>query len=1094
MLRPQPSQPIAPLPSRWISANAGAGKTRALVNHVLQLLLMGVTPERICCITYTKAAAGEMRERILDVLRDLLVLPDAACRELIRERTGQEYSVNHARRLFAQVLDSPYGGLQLTTIHGFCQQLLRQFPLEAGLSPQFTVLEESESDALQFLARQRMLRQAGGEVADALALLAERSGEYGVNEMLAQATAQAGWWRNLQQRYPLPAQLKAALFSYHGIAPETTDAALREAACQSLLPEADCIALRGVLDQFQAATDRALAQHLTPWLDGSRERASLLDALVGHFFTQAGEIKKSPFTKKAPEQDLLARLAARCVAFAQQCRTLACAEESYAASLVVHAYLNAYDQLKMERQALDYDDLITRTEQLLRDCGGWVMTKLDHRIDHLLIDEAQDTSPGQWRLARMLVEELMANGEGIGSGGVPRTLLVVGDEKQSIYSFQGADPRQFAQEEYFFFNVLSQAGQSVARSSLEHSYRSAEPVLQVVDAVAALPEIATALSAAGTPAPHRLVHTTLGGRVVLHAPLAAPEKPAPLPYRLPMEYAITETAAQQLANHIAADIVAWIEQGRCQPGDILILLRTRKPMADCLIRALERAGIPIAGIDRLRLSEHLAVRDMLALMHWCADTGDDLALAQVLRSPLVGIDETMLETLCFNRPASLWQQVAAQQPALATQLRAMLAKRHQLPYDFLTSILDVQGARRQFATRFGEEVHEVLDELKAQAAAMPARKGANLTQFADWMTRSQREIKRQPEARGDTVRIMTVHGAKGLEAPIVIMADAVGVPTTGRERGFHTDDDSLPLQAFSTEATFAPAYLAAKERCRQALLNEYYRLLYVAMTRPRRELHLYASENPKRTLSSASWYSMVARAMTPLAVTDADGNLVVEKKGEAVRQSTSACTTIAPLPTWAHEPVPALPATSPVMSPSCLAVLETFAAATGSGGANIRGERIHRVLQFLTATSSADDIAALVQWTAPDWTAEAQQKVATEIARLHEQERWLWALPGMAEASIGGTIDGQRYSGQIDRLIVTPEEVLIVDYKTGNHVPSSPQNVPEAYRLQLKVYSLLLAQLYPNHCVRAALCWTAAPSLMWLDALLETTTLPVNSE
>jgi len=1104
-----------PVFSTWISANAGSGKTRALVERVVTLLLLGVTPERICCITYTKAAAGEMRERILKALRDLLVMDDAACRARVCELTGGE-DIQLARSLFARVLDSPFGGLQLTTIHGFCQQLLKRFPLESGLSPQFTVLEEAESETLQRIARQRVLEKAegNGELSTALILIAERSGEHGFNELMRTASRQSGWWQEVSEAHSL--QLKEAIYQFHGIAPDATNEQLRSDCCQCLIPKEMEAELRAALPHFTSKTDAPFGTIFTRWLQGD-EQAPLLDELFPLLFTQAGEPRKKPFGKDVPLSGFMETIATLYLAMVERCRALACAEESYAAALVARDFLEQYCQLKAEYQSLDYDDLIRLTEELLRDYGGWVMTKLDHRIDHLLVDEAQDTSPGQWRIVRTLFEELMVTSGGVGSGNITRSLLVVGDEKQSIFSFQGADPKQFASEARDFSELLDGSGSLLLRQSLENSYRSAQAILTLVDQVATLPPVTRALNAASIPGKHYMKRTDNPvGRVVLHPPIAAQEKTKPEPFVIPQQYEINESTAQQVANRMADEIGNWVAAGRCTPGDILILLWRRQPFADCLIRALETRDIPVAGIDRLMLSEHLAVRDLMALMQWCGYPNDDLALAHVLRSPIIGMDEQLLEDLAFGRTGNLWDRIQnipsptggglgwghsetpscpnaslPTSPRQGEELRRILCNflsaRTQSPYDFLTHVLEAQGTRTRFAARFGEEVHEVLDELKAQAASMPASLAPTIAAFADWVTRSEREVKRQQETHGTSVRIMTVHGSKGLEAPIVLLVNPTKNPDTGRETSLKVLPESLPIIAFSEDGKKAAAYLDAKEALKQNLFDEYYRLLYVALTRARDELHIFGAE-PVR---EGSWYQLVAEAMGQLPTNKEGELLVLQDPGIAKRPSSTNDTATIALPEWARTHPLAPTPKQRILSPSRLMTTDLPVAMGGKAGANIRGVRIHRVLQFLTPTSTAEHIDQLLHLAAPDWDAAERTEAATEISALHASERWLWEYPGHAEVSIGGTVDGQMFSGQIDRLVLTPDAVMVVDYKTGAHVPNVPEATPESYRMQLKIYKALLQPLYPTKEIRCALLWTSTPKLMWMDRVLNATPMPI---
>ncbi len=1077
MAAPALKQTPVSIASSWIRANAGSGKTTALVERVVALLLRGVSPERICCITYTKAAAAEMQTRILHELRQLLLMDEASCRTRLEHLLGApptDEQTAISRRLFARVLDSPFGGLQLTTIHGFCQQLLRRFPLEAGLSPQFTVMENGEGERLERLARQRLIDEAEGELAAALELLADRAGEHGFRELLKCGVADSVYWQRLHEAYPLPGPLRDSIYAAHRIAPGSSDETLCAAAAASLIAPATAAALRAALPQFTSKTEQKLAAILARLLETPGD-VRALDDLCAHMLRKedgAPKAASSIFTKTVPLRDELLALQQRCAELHRQRGALALAEESYAAALASIRYLEHYRQLKAAHQSLDYNDLITHTAALLETHSGWVMSKLDHRIDHLLVDEAQDTSAGQWRIVRILFDELLSEG-GIGSGGVPRSLLVVGDEKQSIFSFQGADPQQFMAEESHFAERLRYAGQPLELRRLEASYRSAQAILTLVDAVGALPEVARALSAGGEPTRHIFRRPDRIGRVVLHPPGEKIQRAEWPPFTLPTQYHTRETSTQQLADRMAATIRGWLDEGRHHPGDILILLWRRQPFADALIQALEAQHIPVAGLDRLALAEHLAVRDCLAAIQWCSYSGDDLALAHLLRSPIIGMAEQTLEDLAFARPSTLWQQVQDHAPHIAAQLATLLEARHATPYDFLTRLLEVQGARSRFVARFGQEVAEVLDELKAQSLAMPSNQLPIIAAFADWLTRSGREVKRQQEGRGRHVRIMTVHGAKGLEAPVVMLVNPARLPDTARERVLR-GPEGTPAIAFSDEAK--PAIAPAKEQRKQALLDEYYRLLYVALTRAEEELHLFAAE----PAAPASWYDMVAQAVATLPTTTQEGATILQDAAARAPRPAEPIALPPALPEWLHVTPPAAATRTRILSPSRLVeAAESEAAIRSAPGANIRGVRIHRVLQFLRADSDAAHAAQLLRLAAPDWDGETHAATLAQIMALHAAHGWLWAHEAYPEASIAGEVDGERYSGQVDRLIITPDEVIVVDYKTGAHIPADAAAVPESYRRQLAIYRALLTPIYQKP-IKTALLYTSGPRLIWL--------------
>lgn len=1100
--------------SEWITANAGSGKTTALTDRVVKLLLLGVAPEHIICITYTKAAASEMRERVLKKLRELLLADEAACKariETLLDTVASPELIARARSLFGQLLDSPTGGLQLTTIHGFCQNLLRRFPMEAGIAPHFTVLEDAAADELLARTKNRLL--GGLDTGDrwlngAVALISARGGEFRFDELVDHIIKQRRMWETIW-RAQSPESLRLHLFALHGLEEGLSDEVLVQAFCEgiSAADEATICQHLPALCAHKTKSYRELGEGLAAWFERDvTARALAIQAMIGNFVKADGARYKTLLNKKEypPEHALseaLERIGELALRYSQRVAALHCAEESFAPAILAKTLLDLYDQAKAATHALDYDDLIAHTLRLVSnpETLGWVMSKLDHRIDHLLIDEAQDNSTPQWQLAKVLVEELIATNGGIGNAGLPRSLLVVGDEKQSIYSFQGAAPEQFQHYRTEFRERLEELVDRV----LSNSYRSAEAVLRLVDRICTQPEMAASLSAIGHIEEHRLIREHAAGRVVLYPPVVPPAKQETPALTIPLAYHIASSAPQLLAERIADTVGGWLQNQRLlesegrpiRAGDILILVKNRTTIVGPLIRALQRRKVPVAGIDRLVLAEHLAVRDLLALMRWCANIGDDLALAQVLRSPLIGMSDEELRAHAHGRADGLWAEIS--NPWLAEMRRWCECP----PYEFLTQVLEVSGKRRAFARRFGEEVHEVLDELKAQAASMPAGMQPTLTQFHAWIAGSARSIKREQETgEADHVRIMTVHGAKGLEAPVVLLADTVSVPTTQRERIFpivSPHQQLLPVLAMSDAAKQAPRLNAAKDAKKRKLLDEYARLLYVALTRARDELHVFGIAGAKGEVKQGSWYQAVADAMRAMEATRVDDALELRDMREAVApKPAAALAATALLPAWAVQPpAPEEEVNERTLAPSSLAPAQASPyqqrAATG---AKERGVRIHRVLELLRADSTPESIARLVGHVAPDWDESTRATVIREVTALVDAEPWLWQYPRSPEANIAGSISHQGaripVSGQIDLLVETPGEIIILDYKTGAHVPQTAAEVSLNYLLQLKIYAELVRQLYPDKRVRTGILWTSTAQLMWLDEAVQNAAFP----
>ncbi len=1092
-------------------ANAGSGKTTCLTQRVVRLLLLGVKAESIVCITYTKAAASEMRERILLRLRQLFLANESECiaqLEKLKLSAPTPEMLARAKALFPALLDSPQGGVQITTIHGFCQNILRRFPVEAGIVPHFTVLEEAMADSLLREASMALLNKADDDpwLRDALMLLGARGGESRFNSFTADILKKRTLWQRIWHGQA-PSSLREHIWALHGLSADVDEASLNQRLV-AMLDASDEAIVRAHLPEMLADKRvglRGIGEGLAKWLAlEEAQRADSADDLIDVFLTKEDRtIRKSLVDKKRhPNGSPLARVmnewAARALELYTERAALACAEETFAVAMLARTLDQEYREAKARVHALDYDDLIDATLTLMKspDMMGWVMRKLDHRIEHLLIDEAQDNSLKQWELAYLLVDELIASKNAPRAGGLPASLLVVGDEKQSIYSFQGAAPEAFAEYQRQFEERLAHSDAPLVNDTLENSYRSTASVLKLVDAVCALPAITRAISSDGVLAQHKLIRDKAHdcGKVLLYPLLTAEEKTTLPPLEIPKTYAVVSTLNQRLADKIAHTIEGWLKQQRpliseqraLHAGDILILVRKRTGIVPQIILALERRGVAVAGIDRLKLSRHLAVRDLLALMQWCLNESDDLALAQVLRSPLIGMSDAQLCAIAHPREGTLWQ---AMEDDWLTDVRA---KRTLSPYDFLTEVLEVSNKRQQFVARFGEEVHEVLDELKAQAAMMPSGMPQTLAYFHDWLSNSVREIKRESaHGGGDAVRVMTVHGAKGLEAPIVILADTTDVPTTSREMVFPITSQAkqqLAALSISSISKHAPQLTAAKEAKKQTIIAEYQRLLYVAITRARDELHIFGATSKKTDVDDASWYHTLREAMRACAAGMDDHGVMTLRDPIAQEEMTFPATIPAPLagaPAWVTTPAARDVETAQnVTDDSHPSLAVSGYGIEAANDATERGVRIHRLFELFQGYHTAEDLAAMVAYLCPDWDGEACANLIASMLKLREAEPWLWQHPRRVEVNITGQVEQagvpQAVSRQIDLLIETPDEILILDYKTSPRVPAEVMAIPEPYVAQLRSYRALVAPLYPALPIRCGIIWTAQPRIMWL--------------
>jgi len=1134
-----------PAVSAFVAASAGSGKTKLLTDRLLRLMLEGAPPGRIQCLTFTRAAAAEMAVRLQTRLGEWVTLDDAALDARLRALAVEptEAVRVQARRLFADVLDLP-GGMRIDTIHAFCQSLLRRFPLEAALSPHFRLVEEVEIAAALGEARERLLGACPPEAAGALAALAGLidAGQFGrIIEMLD------GHREALREAFALdPAARAAALRRLVGVA-AADDAALVAAAAKAPA-EALADALRVAATRGADAVKRHAAAMLDWLAQPPAARAMRWQEWLELLLTGKGEKRATSkfcnpaLLKDAPEicpaveaeQD-------RVLAVEEQRAALRAAEATAALLTLAGPMLDDVARRKDRAGQLDHDDLIRLTSALLVDPGAaWVLYKLDGGIDHLLLDEVQDTARAQWEIAHALTEEFFA-GEGAREG-LLRTVFAVGDRKQSIYSFQGADPAQFDHFRRLWGARVRNAGQVWREVPLDVSFRSTAPVLALVDAVFADPEAAAGVVPDET-LRHAAHRSAAPGRVELW-PLTPREVATEVPgWSVPGRNLGLATPQQRLAEALADCIRAETDGTRplagrdraLAPGDVLVLVRRRDAFSRALVRALKAQGVPVAGLDRLTLTAQPAVQDLLALCDALLLPQDDLQLACVLTSPLGGLSDDSLMALAIDRPGTLWEALRrrhAERPDwdAAWQFFATLLRRADTvtPHALLAEALGPLGGRARLLARLGPEAAEPVDELLGAALADARDHPPALQGFLQRLRGAAAEIKRRPEgpaAGGGLVRVMTVHGAKGLQAPLVILPDTTGLPPGDVPLLWADDPETgrrLPLwnprKALRCDAS---RRLLEAERRRQA--DEQNRLLYVALTRAEDRL-VVCGVAPKRALPDACWYSLVARGFARLGAAEQDwpgapwpgapwpgapwpgapwpGALLVHETTPAAGASSppetpqteaadGAPVPPVPLPAWAGSaplwrpapppPEPALPVPLAPSRPEGIAfgaVPQAASPAADDAGVRARrGALIHALLQHLpTLPPAAREAAAIAYAARPGHglDAGAAREAAVEVLAIlaHPGLAPLFGPAGRAELALTGLAGGNVVVGRVDRLAVLPDAVLVADFKTGRAAPRRIADTPVLYLRQMAAYRAVLEGLYPDRVVRCALVWT----------------------
>ncbi len=1132
--KPRPDMPDArkvqrtasdPQSSIWVGASAGSGKTTVLVSRVLRLLLAGTPPQKILCLTFTRAAAAEMSNRVTAVLGRWAVCSDDELREALDElqnHAPDKDQLIRARRLFARALSCP-GGMRIGTLHAFGQEILRRFPVEAGLPPHFAVIEEGDARALQDEVRGELLRDASedkGDMNQALRLLVRDLGERGFEEAMSSILDERAKFAAAVARAGNLKKLIGETRDLFELAPDMTEEKIIGNAIASLPGEDLLQAARYLLEGGKLAAARG--QRMCDWLAlDAKQRVLAFEAWLDCFFTGKGEFYQSYADKKLqaqhPDLEALMRREATRLNLVKERRDAARIAESTAAILTLgFELIRRYEARKKTQALLDYDDLINRASELLHRPGiaPWVLYKLDGGLDHILVDEAQDTSRTQWSIIAALAEEFFS---GLGARtDHARTLFVVGDEKQSIFSFQHADPEAFADMRRFFGQRILDAGKKWDEVPLHMSFRSAPAILRAVDAVFA--DDAARQGVSAEPVEHFPARGGKIGRVELWPLIPAPEKDKKSDeWDLPLGYESERDPQAELAGQIAGRIKQWIVEkeklpGHARaiaPGDIMILMRRRGRFADLMVRALKQAHVAVTGVDRMRLAKQLPVMDLCALMQFALLPDDDLNLACVLRGPLLGLSEEQLMELAIGRTGTLWQNL--KDKAGFGEARDYLQKWLReadfiTPFAMLAEMLNEScpgntvSGRKALWARLGPDALDPIDELLNAAQEFGHRHAPSLQSFLHWLTASEAEIKRELDRGGGQVRIMTVHASKGLEAPIVFLPDTATVPRSREMPKLLWNEQDIPL--YLSKRPQAGAARHVWETARQKQMEEYRRLFYVALTRAADRLYIggWAATRNEGESFEDCWYALARRGLKnlhePMLIegTEPAPDIVFAdydlgdgsgftpppltppaRGGELVRLS---------LPSWAHQPAPIESVAARPLAPSRMA-MQSEPPAASPDIRFARGRIIHRLLQSLPDIDDGKRDNAATRFLANPQhrlTNGVQKEIADEVLGLLRNPEYapLFGPGSRAEVPLAGHFEDHPVAGQVDRLCVNDDAVWIIDYKSNRPPPLRAEDVSPAYIKQLAAYRAVLQDIYPGKPVRCFLLWTYGARLMEL--------------
>ena len=1114
-----------PRESSWVLANAGSGKTRVLTNRVVRLLLAGTSPQKILCITFTNAAATNMLNRLGETLGSWAMLSNEELKENLLNLGEDEASLtpeklDSARTLFARALETP-GGMKIQTFHSFATALLRQFPLEADVSPQFKLIGDREARNIQIDLLNELVktdRELIGELSrylDYESLKTFTQDIFGKRDHFPDTVSKKAIWAkfDVQEDWGDKSFL-------HTITESDKELIKRLLSALAMGSETDQKKYKEIKHEFEAGSNVTFINLMVRYF------------LYGKSANQPNYPNKR-FPTKAIREGLGPETIQQLESFAKRLSMAKISEENYQGArktLLLHQLavriLKSYKETKITNAWLDFDDLLTKVLAILsdRDISQWILYRLDEDIDHILVDEAQDVNSKQWKIVSILAEEFTS---GAGQrGNLARTIFAVGDEKQSIFGFQGAAPEKFKERRDYFKQQFEKSGRQFIEEDLEFSFRSSDIILKLVDNFMELfPKLFYTRFI-----PHKPYKEKLPGRVELW-PLVPKREPAddesweaPIysPQAKKPEEILAENLVHKIKDILKDDLVPTGNSGEARPvrpGDILILVQTRGPVYKAIIRELKKANLPLAGTDRINLSDDLAVRDLLALLQFMSVPKDDLSLAVILKSPLFGFDENDVFQLAYDRVGSLWDELVINKDLNERYRRAhdrledllsLVGK--ETPYDLLEIILTVHNGRQLLISRLGEACTEALDILLDQALDYEYTKTPSLTGFLEWLEPDTVDIKRQFEQQRDEIRVMSIHGAKGLESPIVILPDTKDMRTPNDKIILSADEEEFPL--WSTRPEFSKPVDEGLEVIKGENWKEYLRLLYVALTRAESRLIVCGlqrrSNMPTTIADIKNWYEMVHWVMTrniPNLDFDFQDEMLdsmINTSGYLLMSENWPTKAHGPkeidekedivLPNWVKEnPVEETPVRLS-FSPSNLGGSKNLPAEeeseTTRENALKKGRVIHHLLEHLPESPKSEwesRAEQLINLKFPEVTSEnCLEWVANSIAILNNpaleflfdsSKNTLEEVPITADIP---ELDHQSIYGVIDRLIIAEDHVLAIDFKTNRLVPARVEETPDGLLRQMGAYHRALEKIYPHKIIKTAILWTQTGELIEL--------------
>ncbi|WP_264338298.1 UvrD-helicase domain-containing protein [Wolbachia endosymbiont (group A) of Cheilosia soror] len=1105
------SNAINPNFSVWVNASAGTGKTKILIDRVLRLLLEN--KRNILCLTFTNAAANEMENRIHSILGKWAICSES---ELIMDleqldffpmssqcvtlgsRKNKDY-LTRARRLFSELENL---GLTIQTIHAFCYKLISSFPIEAGIAPNCTLSECKELHSIIF---NKVLHNE--TVQDSINFIATEIDENKLRDLLytlcVKRSMSANDSKYIKDKLSAPDEI-------HDLQSETIEHVGRLAEILSEGSKRDQSYSEILYSTVIPVLDTGIQKKRTSvsysddtgikWNDTKIENlAKVFLKSESHEKKSISSIATKSILEKFKDAEQIIESVQNVVfTHIRDMNSYQIFKRTSSLLGVFKVYIDLYNIEKSKNALLDYNDIINLATNLLSNPNykDWILFNLDQKIDHILVDEAQDNSISQWKIITNLCDEFFAGND------EKRTLFVVGDVKQSIYRFQGANPHLFNYMQQYFHTKTG--GRDWISCQLEKSFRSTPEVLMLVDRI--FNNFRAEIFFNDNEIKHVPHRENDQGYIEIWPALPRRKEKEQQALQIPLTCKEGYTIADRLlAQTIANRIHNWLNEGRIlvakdrhiEPRDIMVLVRQRNVLVDYIISELKKANVPVVGRDYFRIMDYIAVQDLIALAEFLLLQANDLALANALKSPLFNFTEDDLFNIAYDRKEhSLWERIHDYSVVIYSELNYLInLSRMESPLALFTHIL--RTGKKKFAARLGLECFEVLDEFMNLVLQF---ENPSLQAFVQWIKENNPEIKNDMQSERNAVRIMTIHKSKGLQAPIVFLVDTNTVPRNSESIIF--DGTEAPFWCGKNNNAYCDQ---AKREKKLEDYNEYLRLLYVALTRAEDELYILSKE----PVQKGSWYDLITKYGEPYEKKQRDLQPIFKEKVEVLCVNANypyiykkrdyfdvpvislppnlsmsfQCLT---LESSKKEGEPASATRSPVsfqhslssfqhpsLSSQCLTLgsskkEEKPASATWITDGYARGLIIHSILQYMPKIEKDRRKNWVRKYLDNINTSEDKDEIYNKILAFNEKYGYLFDLEGKSEITLSGTIDGKSVLVRLDRLCITQDKAIIIDYKSHRNVSVSSL---DEIKKQMLIYKTLVQEIYPNKQVECVVIW-----------------------